>query len=101
MDDYRTMDRLNRPPTVFVGPHKNVGLAVLLSLLFGPLGMFYSTIGGGLVMMFFGGLFTVVTLGAGVIFVIPICMIWAGSAASSHNYQLLLRTASHFMRSAA
>ena len=98
MDDYRAMDRLNRPAIAFDGPHKSVGLAVLLSLVFGPLGMFYSTIGGALVMMFFGGLFVTVTMGAGVIFVIPVCMIWAGSAASSHNYRLLLRTAAHFMR---
>lgn len=97
MDDDPSMDRFDRPAIAFVGPHKSVGLAVLLSLLFGPLGMFYSTIGGALVMTFFGGLFTVVTLGAGVIFVIPVCMIWAGSAASSHNYQRELQTAAHFL----
>lgn len=92
------MDRLNRPAIALAAPHKNVGLAVLLSLLLGPVGMFYSTVGGALVMMFFGGLFVAVTLGAGIIFVIPICMIWAGSSASSHNYRLQLRMAEHFLR---
>jgi hypothetical protein len=31
---------------------KNVGIAILLSVLFGPIGLFYSTISGGLIMTF-------------------------------------------------
>jgi hypothetical protein len=87
-------------PTMFYRPfpslvprEKNVAIAVLLALLFGPLGMFYSTVAGALVMMFAGGLFTVVTLGAGVVLVIPICMLWAGSSAALHNQARLGRPA--------
>jgi hypothetical protein len=81
----------HRPVPAFVPREKSVAIAVLLALMFGPLGMFYATISGALMMMFAGGLFTAVTLGAGVVLVVPICMLWAGSAAALHNQQRLGR----------
>lgn len=44
---------------VTVASPKSVGVAFLLTLLFGPLGMFYSTVSGALIMLgvfFVGGL---------------------------------------------
>lgn len=62
-------------------PPKSVGLAFLLTFLFGPLGVFYSSVTGGLVMTlggFFGGLlFGLVTFGLGLFVWAP--MIWIGS----------------------
>src|SRR4051795_2137743 len=68
-----------------MGTHKNVGLAVLLAFLFGPLGMLYATIAGGIVMFFVNIVVAALTLGLGLFVTIPLGMLWAGLAASSHN----------------
>ncbi len=71
-----------------VGSHKNVVGAVVLAFLFGPLGMLYATISGGIVMFFVNIVVAFLTLGLGLFFTIPLGMLWAGMAASSHNKQL-------------
>jgi hypothetical protein len=69
---------------------KSVGAAVLLALFFGPLGMIYSTVVGALVMFVISLLVAVATLGLGLIITVPICAVWAGIAANSHNNRLNL-----------
>ncbi len=78
----------NEAAIALTGPHKSVGLAVLLACLFGPLGMSYATLGGAAVMLLVGGLFALVTLGAGILFVVPVCILWAGSSAWEHNQRM-------------
>jgi len=55
------------PAVVAVSPPKSVGVAFVLTLFFGPLGMLYSTVSGALIMMavsFFGGIIVgILTLG--------------------------------------
>jgi Protein of unknown function (DUF2510) len=77
-----------------VGSQKSVGLAVLLALFFGPLGMLYATVAGALVMLVVDLLVSVVTLGLGLLLTIPLGAIWAGAAASSHNKGLGVATQS-------
>lgn len=67
---------------------KSVGGAVLLALLFGPLGMFYATVPGALIMLLISIVIVPATLGAGLLVILPVCMIWAGASASSHNDRL-------------
>jgi len=76
---------------VVVAPLKSIGIAILLTFLFGPLGMFYSTIAGGLVMLLVSIVVAAVTLGFGLIFTYPICIIWGAVAASSYNDRILRR----------
>jgi hypothetical protein len=64
---------------------KSMAAAILLPAFFGPLGMFYSTITGALVMLFAGTLFDIVTVGVGLLFTWPGCILWSALAASSHN----------------
>jgi Protein of unknown function (DUF2510) len=71
-----------------MGTHKNVVGAVVLAFLFGPLGMLYATVTGGVVMFFVNIVVAFLTLGLGLFFTIPLGMLWAGIAASSHNKQL-------------
>jgi len=71
-----------------VGSQKSVVGAVLLAFFFGPLGMLYSTVAGALVMFFVNILVAIATLGLGLIITIPLCALWAGLAASSHNNRL-------------
>jgi hypothetical protein len=62
---------------------------VLLSILFGPLGMLYSTVGGAVVMFFLNLFVGVVTMGFGLLLTWPICVLWAANAASEHNRRTL------------
>lgn len=73
---------------VFI-PTKSVGVAFLLTFLFGPLGMLYSTVAGGLVMLLVTPVFALFTLGLSLFVTWPICIIWACVAASSHNDRLV------------
>ena len=77
-----------------------MGISIILTVLFGPLGMLYSTIAGGLIMMptgFFLNLLgfglTLPIGGLGVFLTWPItviiCVIWAAMATSSYNQKLL------------
>jgi hypothetical protein len=74
---------------VVVASTKSVGISVLLTILLGPLGMFYSTIIGAIVMMVISVIVGFVTLGFGLFLTWPICVIWGAVAASSYNKKLL------------
>lgn len=71
-----------------VGSQKSVAGAVLLAFFFGPLGMLYATVPGALIMFLISFLVAIATLGLGLLVTLPICAIWAGIAASSHNKRL-------------
>jgi hypothetical protein len=73
---------------VNVGSRKCVAGAVILAFLFGPLGMLYATVPGGLIMMVISVLIAIPTLGVGLLITVPAGMIWAGAAASGHNSRL-------------
>ena len=79
--------------TVLVLEGKTPGTAIMLTLLFGPIGMFYSTIFGGIIMSIVSFFVGLATFGFGLFFTWPICMIWAAMAARSHNKRALSRLA--------
>ncbi|MFD6198318.1 hypothetical protein ACFWE3_16625 [Mycobacteriaceae bacterium NPDC060252] len=88
------------PPAVNIAmygpaiPRKSSGVAILLSFLFGPLGMLYSTVSGGLIML--GVNFMIFILGflsAGLAWILWFFtwiggMIWAYTAAEEHNRRI-------------
>ncbi|MEP7162119.1 MAG: hypothetical protein ABI746_13630 [Dermatophilaceae bacterium] len=78
--------QVNVATTVIVaGAPKSVGIALLLTFFFGPLGMLYSTVTGAVVMVLVNLLVGLLTYGFGLFLTWPICMIWAATAASSRN----------------
>jgi hypothetical protein len=79
----------SQPQRVIVLPTKSVGLAVLLAVFFGPLGLFYSTVLGAVVMFVVNVLAAVFTVGLGLILTWPICGVWAFVAVKAHNKALL------------
>lgn len=80
----------NQKPNVIVAKTtKSVGLAFILSALFGPIGMFYSTVIGGIVMLIVDLVVGFLTFGLGLIITVPIGVIWATMAAYSYNKKLL------------
>ncbi|HEX7843112.1 MAG TPA: hypothetical protein VF469_36820 [Kofleriaceae bacterium] len=68
---------------------KSMAAAILLPLFFGPLGMFYSTVMGALVMLVAGGLFDILTLGFGLLLTWPGCILWSALATNAHNNRVL------------
>lgn len=60
---------------------KSVGVALLLTLLFGPLGMLYSTGWGAFIMFVLCLWLGLMTFGIALIVLWPICMVWAAVAA--------------------
>lgn len=63
-------------------PRKSAFVAFLLTFLFGPLGMFYTTVLGAIIMIIVSIIVAVLTLGLGPLITWPICIIWACLAAS-------------------
>jgi hypothetical protein len=72
-----------------VSPAKSVGISLILTILFGPLGMLYSTVAGGLIMMVVSLFVAFFTCGFGLLITYPLCIIWGAAAASSYNQKLL------------
>ncbi|ASQ90011.1 hypothetical protein CHL67_02895 [Prosthecochloris sp. GSB1] len=79
---------------VVVVPTKSMGAGILLSFLFGPLGMLYATIPGALIMMAVSFIVGFMTMGFGALLLWPVCMIWTALAVKSHNEKLLAGTQS-------
>lgn len=67
---------------VVVQSKKSVGLAVLLALLFGPLGLLYSSVAGALILFVIGFILFFLLPVVGAIIVWVLSMIWAVVAAS-------------------
>lgn len=74
---------------IIVIPTKSVGIALILTVVLGPLGMLYSTIWGGIIMSIISLIVIPCTLGIGLLIIWPICLIWAAVATSSYNKELL------------
>ena len=82
---------------VVVQTPKNMILALLLAALFGPLGLLYATIPGGLIMLcvfiVLLVILTIFTLGLGFFLpffiVSPTCVLWAYMATEKHNERLM------------
>lgn len=77
------------PQHVIAVAPKNMGVSIILSVLFGPLGMLYSTILGGFVMFFVSLVVGIFTLGFGLLLTWPICVIWAAASTSMYNNSLI------------
>ena len=70
-----------RPPR----PPRSVRTAVLLALFFGPLGLFYVSAVSGVLMTFVTLVAGLSTVGVGLLFAWPLCVVWAYIAASTHH----------------
>ncbi|WP_291426559.1 hypothetical protein [Deinococcus sp.] len=73
------------PPVVVVVNQKSVILGLILTFLFGGLGMLYATIVGGIVMIILSSIVGLMTGGLGLVVLWPIQMIWTYLAIKNHN----------------
>lgn len=77
---------------VVVRNTKSVGLAVLLTILFGPLGLLYSSIKGAVILSLLFAVLWILTIfigGAGAALTYPIAIIWSYFATKRYNDRLL------------
>ena len=68
---------------------KSVALALLLTFLFGPLGLFYASTTGAVALIVLAAAGVVPTLGYVLIFVWPASMVWGAIAASNQHKAFL------------
>lgn len=68
---------------------KSMGIGIALTLFFGPLGMFYSTISGALVMIVINVVVGLLTFGVGLLVTWPIGLIWTIVAIKNYNNKLM------------
>ena len=73
---------------VSFGIQKSVLVAFLLAFFFGPLGLLYSSITGGVILMIIGIPIGILTLGFGLIFIWIASVIWAIIATNSVNNKM-------------
>lgn len=73
---------------IVVVPVKSTGIALILALLFGPLGLLYSSITAAIVMFVITIPVAIFTLGFGLLLTHPICAIWAYVAVTNYNKKL-------------
>lgn len=64
---------------------KSMVASILLSLFFGPLGLLYASVTGGIVMLLICIVVGILTVGLGLFITFPICIIWAVVATNTYN----------------
>ena len=73
---------------VVVGKQKSLVVALILTFLFGPLGLLYATVPGALILLVLTLVVGFFTLGIGFIVGWLASMIWAVFAVNSHNSKI-------------
>lgn len=76
-------------PVIVVASTKSMGVGIILALLFGPLGLLYSSVLAAVVMFVVSIVVAIFTMGIGLLFTNPICAVWAAVAVNSSNKKLL------------
>lgn len=82
---------MNEAKQIIVVSTQSVGISILLTFFFGPLGMLYSTITGAIVMLLVSLVVGLLTLGFGLLLTWPVCILWGALAANSYNRKILAR----------
>jgi len=85
------METVNQKQTIIVKAEKSMGITILLTIFFGPLGMLYSTVTGAIVMIIVNVIVAIITLGFGLFITWPVCIIWAAIATNKYNKSLGVR----------
>jgi len=79
---------------VITKAEKSMGLSIVLAALFGPLGLFYSSIIGGFIMLAISFVVALITLGFGLIVTWLMCILWAYLSTKRYNAKLPAATTS-------
>jgi hypothetical protein len=77
------------PQSPVYGPQKSIVLSLVLTFFFGPFGMLYSTVMGGIIMLIAYLVIGIPTLGWGLAALHPIAMAWGAWATHEYNQRSL------------
>lgn len=82
---------MNQPvqTTIIVSPQKSMGMALALTFFFGPLGLLYASVAGGIIVFILTIIIGIITFGLGFIVGWVVSMIWAAIAVNRHNAKVL------------
>ena len=67
---------------------KSIGLSIILTILFGPFGMLYSTICGGITMLIITIVTGIPTMGLTLWIMWPACIVWGAIATHDYNKEI-------------
>ncbi len=70
-------------------PTKSLVVAILLAIFLGPIGLFYASVIGALIMLVITAIVSFITLGFGLFIPYIICIIWAIIAVNSYNKKII------------
>lgn len=70
---------------------KSMAMAIILAIIFGPLGLMYASVMGGVVMLILTFVVAIFTLGFGAFLMWPVCVAWAAVATNSYNKSILAK----------
>ena len=79
----------NQTSVIVTRSPKSQGIGLILTLLFGPLGLFYGSTIGGIIMTIIAIPVAIFTMGFGMIAINLICCVWSLISVSSYNKNLL------------
>jgi hypothetical protein len=84
-----TMTQPGPPAPASAAPplDKSVGAALVLTFFFGPLGLFYITTVGAVVMTIVAIIVAIITVGFGLLLIWPITMVWSAVVASRQHQE--------------
>jgi hypothetical protein len=71
-----------------VSKQKSAGIAFLLTFFFGPLGLLYASVAGGIIMIILSLVIGIFTLGIGLIIGWVISIVWAMVAVNMYNKKM-------------
>lgn len=79
---------MNKSPSQHL-PLKNVALALIFAVLLGPVGLLYSTLWGGIIMIMVGFVVVCAKFIVPVILVWLLCCIWSVAATNRYNKKII------------
>ncbi len=78
-----------QPQMIIAQSPKSMGLALILTFLFGPLGLLYASVKAGLIMICVAIVVVPLTLGFGYFITVPVSMAWAYTEVEKYNKALM------------
>ncbi len=78
-----------QPQMIITQSPKSMGLALILTFLFGPLGLLYASVKAGVILICIAIVVGFLTLGLGAIVIWPISMVWAYMEVDKYNKALM------------
>ncbi len=70
-------------------PTKSFIVAILLTIFLGPIGLFYTSVIGALIMLVITAIVGFITFGFGLFIPYIVCIIWAVIATNSYNKRII------------